>query len=284
MQYIASKDTLILDFLHELFPDSSFNTLRSWIRAGRVSMNGNAVVKANEPIAAGATLSVGPKVGFLRRGVKVLFEDQELIVLEKPEGLLSVATDFDQTTSLHCILKRRFHKQRVFPVHRLDRETSGVMVFAYTDFSRKRLKEQFERHHIEKTYYAIVEGKPSVLQGTWESYLEEDPFYSVSSTLEPGAGKLAITHYEAASENKEATLLVLRPVTGKKHQLRVHCKEAGIPILGDKRYGTGKDPLKRLCLHAKTLVFTHPVTEKKMKFEVALPASFNKLFPKFILK
>src|SRR5690349_17111678 len=168
MEHISSKECLILDLLREMYPESSANTLRSWLRAGRITVNGKSVLKANASIAAHSTVSVGPKVSFLRKGVKVLFEDEEVIVLEKPEGLLSVATDFDNTTSLHCLLKRRFHKQRVFPVHRLDRETSGVMIFAYTDFSRKRLKEQFEKHSIEKVYYAIVEGKPSDKKGTWE--------------------------------------------------------------------------------------------------------------------
>src|SRR5690349_14347174 len=168
MQYTVSKDCLVLDLLHELFPESSLNTLRSWLRAGRISVNGKPVAKANTSLSQGGVLEVGPKVSFLKRGVKVLFEDDDIIVLEKPEGLLSVATDNDNTTSLHCLLKRRFHKQRVFPVHRLDRETSGVMIFAYTDFSRKRLKEQFEKHSIEKVYYAIVEGKPSDKKGTWE--------------------------------------------------------------------------------------------------------------------
>lgn len=278
MEHRSSKDSLILDFLRETYPESSANTLRSWLRAGRITVNGKSVLKANASITAHSTVNVGPKVSFLRRGVKVLFEDEEVIVLEKPEGLLSVATDFDNTTSLHCLLKRRFHKQRVFPVHRLDRETSGVMVFAYTDFSRKRLKEQFEHHKIEKCYYAIVEGKPAQSQGTWESFLEEDPTYSVSSTTQPGAGKLAITHYEVVSSNRWATLLHLKPVTGKKHQLRVHCKEAGVPILGDKRYGTGKDVLHRLCLHAQSLTFTHPGTEKKMHFEVPVPPEFQKFF------
>lgn len=278
MQHTVSKDCLILDFLHELFPDSSLNTLRSWLRAGRISVNDKPVSKANLPLTSGACVEIGPKVSFLKRGVKVLFEDDDIIVLEKPEGLLSVATDFDNTTSLHCLLKRRFHKQRVFPVHRLDRETSGVMIFAYTDFSRKRLKEQFEKHSIEKLYYAIVQGKPPAKKGTWESYLEEDPFYSVSSTIKPGAGKLAITHYEVVSTHSSVSLLALRPVTGKKHQLRVQCKEAGLPILGDKRYGTGNDPLHRLCLHAQMIQFTHPKTGKRMRFEAPLPQVFSKLF------
>lgn len=277
MEFKSLKNHLILDFLQEHFPESSSNTLRSWIRAGRVSVNGRVITKANTVIEKNTTVSIGPKVSFLKGGIKILFEDDDLIVLEKPEGLLSVATDFDNMTSVHDILKKRFHKQRVFPVHRLDRETSGVMVFAYSNHARKRLKEQFEKHSIEKVYYAIVEGKPSASNGTWESYLEEDAFYSVSSTPDSGKGKLAITHYEEVSSRKGSSLLRLKPVTGKKHQLRVHCKEASLPILGDKRYGTGKDPLERLCLHAQKIVFIHPTSEKRMCFEIPIPQSFHKL-------
>jgi 23S rRNA pseudouridine1911/1915/1917 synthase len=279
MEYAVAKDILILNFLQELFPESSSNTLRSWLRAGRVLANDNVIIKANTPLAKGTTVSIGPKVSFLRKGIKVLFEDETLIVLEKPEGLLSVATDFDNSSSVHEVLKRRFHKQRVFPVHRLDRETSGVMIFAFSEKAQKSLKKQFEEKTIQKVYYALVEGKPISEKGTWESYLEEDPFYSVSSTDVPGKGKQAITHYELVSSNPRYSLLRLSPVTGKKHQLRVHCKEAGHPIIGDPRYGTGYNPIDRLGLHAQKITFAHPITEKQMCFEVPLPASFSIVNP-----
>ncbi len=275
MKYLASKDCLLFSFLSELYPDSSHNTLRSWLKAGRVHVNGKQAVKANLALTQGAEVMVGPKVNFLDHGIKVLFEDDDLVVLEKPEGLLSVATDFDDSISVHSILKKRFHKQRVFPVHRLDRETSGVMIFAYSDYARKQLKSQFEKHTIEKVYYAIVEGKLPQPTGKWESYLEEDALYFVSSTTELGKGKLAITHYEQVRTNQHYALLRLMPLTGKKHQLRVHCREAGITIAGDKRYEAQHNPLDRLCLHAHKITFTHPATGKRMTFESAIPLAFE---------
>jgi len=239
-------------------------------------MDGRCVIKAQMPVTPGTSIAIGPKVHFLENGIKVLYEDRTLIVLEKPEGVLSVATDYDTTANLHTILKRRQKAGRVFPVHRLDRETSGIMLFAYTLTAQKHLKRQFEKRLVEKTYYAIVKGKPALSSGTWESYLKEDESFHVHSSANPESGEHAITHYEVTSSQNGKSLLRLRPVTGKKHQLRVHCKEAGIPILGDPRYGS-EQSAKRLCLHAQKLSFTHPVTEKKMCFEGSLPEIFNQL-------
>jgi tRNA pseudouridine32 synthase/23S rRNA pseudouridine746 synthase/23S rRNA pseudouridine1911/1915/1917 synthase len=271
MEFICPSDLEALAFLQENFPESSANTLREWIKAGRVRVNGKAIGKSHDTIPKGAGVVIGPKVSFIDKKVKLLFEDEALVVLEKPEGLLSVATDFEKATSLHDMLKKRFHRQRVFPVHRLDRGTSGVMLFAYSEFSRKHLKQQFEQHSIEKVYFAIVAGAPPSAKGTWESYLQEDPLYSMHSTSDPEKGKLAITHYEVIGRRGQ---YALKPVTGKKHQLRVHCQQAGIPVVGDDRY---QGPaFSRLCLHAAKLSFVHPLRKKKMHFEAPLPRVFEK--------
>lgn len=274
MKYKVTRNCLILEALQELFPDSSNSTLRGWLKAGRVTVDGKRAIKAQTQVAPGASIVIGPKIHFLENGIKILYEDRTLIVLEKPEGILSVATDFDKATNLHTILKRRQKAGRVFPVHRLDRETSGIMLFAYTLSAQKHLKRQFEKHLVEKTYYALVKGKLAIPRGTWESYLKEDESFHVHSYPDPQSGEHAITHYEQVSTYSDKSLLCLRPVTGKKHQLRVHCKEAGIPILGDPRYGSAQSA-KRLCLHAQKLSFVHPVTEKKMCFEGSLPEIFN---------
>ena len=276
MRYQVIKNCLILEALQGFFPDSSKATLRSWIKAGRVSLDGKRVMKAQDPVTTGASIVIGPKVHFLENGIRVLYEDRAIIVLEKPEGILSVATDYDATANLHTILKKRQKGTRVFPVHRLDRETSGIMLFAYSLSAQKHLKRQFEKHLVEKTYYAIVEGRAITPYGTWESYLTEDASYHVHSHTDPQNGERAITHYEEVCAKNGKSLLRLRPVTGKKHQLRVHCKEAGIPILGDPRYGKAQSA-KRLCLHAQKLSFMHPVTQKKMCFEGSLPEVFNSL-------
>jgi 23S rRNA pseudouridine1911/1915/1917 synthase len=276
MKYKTTKNCLILEALQDFFPDSSKSTLRSWIKAGRVTIDGRCVIKPQMPVTPDNSIAIGPKVHFLANGIKVLYEDRTLIVLEKPEGVLSVATDYDTTANLHTILKRRQKSGRVFPVHRLDRETSGIMLFAYTLTAQKHLKRQFEKRLVEKTYYAIVKGKPATPTGTWESYLKEDQSFHVHSYADAQSGEHAITHYETVSSQNGKSLLRLRPITGKKHQLRVHCKEAGIPILGDPRYGS-EQSAKRLCLHAQRLSFVHPVTEKKMCFEGSLPEIFNQL-------
>src|ERR1700722_8127401 len=277
MKHTAIKQTSLLEILQEMAPDSSKNTLRGWLQAGRVSVDKQRNIRANTQIFPGQEVCIGPKVEFLRGSIRILHEDDAIIVLEKPEGLLSVATDFENRATVHAMLKRKYHQRRVYPVHRLDRETSGVMIFAYTEAARDRLKTQFEEHLIDKTYYAIIEGERTEKKGKWESHLEEDDFYYVKSTPNVGRGKLATTLYEVIKMSKDRSLLRLKPQTGRKNQIRVHCSEAGHPIVGDKKYGAMSNPLKRLCLHAQKISFTHPITQKRMVFSVPLPEIFNKL-------
>jgi 23S rRNA pseudouridine1911/1915/1917 synthase len=278
MKHTAKKQTSLLEILQEMAPDSSKNTLRGWLQAGRISVDKQRNIRANAQVLSGQEVCIGPKVAFLRGSIRILHEDDAIVVLEKPEGLLSVATDFENRATVHAMLKRQYHQRRVYPVHRLDRETSGVMIFAYTELARDRLKTQFEQHLIDKTYYAIVEGEMAEKKGSWESYLEEDDFYYVKSTLGAGRGKLASTHYEVLKTGKNRSLLRLKPQTGRKNQLRVHCSEAGHPIVGDKKYRAASNPLKRVCLHAQMISFAHPVTQKQMSFSSPLPENFNKLF------
>ena len=236
MKIIADRKATLLDILQSLSPDSSKNTLRSWLEAGRVMVDKKLNRRANAEILPGQEIAVGPKVSFLKGSLRILHEDEDLIVLEKPEGLLSVATDTEKRATVHSILKRRFHNRRVYPVHRLDRETSGVMIFAYTEKARDSLKTQFEEHKIDKIYFAIVGGLLLQEKGTWECYLEEDDFYYVKSTGDFTSGKLAVTHFEVLERSKNYSFLKLKPQTGRKNQLRVHCSEAGFPIVSLVQY------------------------------------------------
>lgn len=274
MKCIANRNALLLELLQEMAPDSSKNTLRSWLQAGRVLVDGKRIDRANTSIVLGQEVIIGPKVSFLRGSIRIVYEDEAIVVLEKPEGLLSVATDFENRMTVHSFLKRQFHNRRVYPVHRLDRDTSGVMIFAYTEVARDHLKSQFEQHLIDKVYYAIIEKQMPLKKGTWESYLEEDDFYFVKSSEK---GKLAITHYELLKTDQNRSLIRLKPQTGRKNQLRVHCSEAGFPIVGDKKYGAKTNPIKRLCLHAAKICFTHPLSERQLTFTASLPESFSKL-------
>ncbi|HEY5259602.1 MAG TPA: RluA family pseudouridine synthase [Rhabdochlamydiaceae bacterium] len=271
MQLTAAQDGNLLDLLRELGPDSSKTTLRSWVAQGRVSVDGKQVTDTRVQVKQGQEVKVGSKCLFARENIKILFEDAHIVVILKPEGLLTVATDFDQEFTAHTVLKNR-HEGQVYPVHRLDRETSGVMVFAYTEAARDKLKEVFYTHDIEREYLALVEGRPTPDKGTWESTLIEQADYSVRSA--PG-GKLAITHYEVLKQKGQFTLLRLKLQTGRKNQIRVHCKEAGFPITGDKKYGAKTHAFGRLCLHAQKLAFLHPITKKPLSFESPVPEMFH---------
>jgi 23S rRNA pseudouridine1911/1915/1917 synthase len=278
MKYTAVKKGSLLETLQEMAPESSKNTLRSWLQAGRITVDQQRAERANIEIVPGQQILVGPKVTFLRGSIRILHEDDDIVVLEKPEGLLSVATDFENRATVHAMLKRQFHNRRVYPVHRLDRETSGVMLFAYTEKARDCLKTQFEQHLIEKLYFAIVEKEMPLGKGTWESYLEEDDFYYVKTTNDSQKGKLAVTHYEVLKANKHRAFLCLKPQSGRKNQLRVHCSESGHPIVGDKKYRAETNPLKRVCLHAQKITFVHPSTRRQMTFSTTLPENFNRVF------
>jgi 23S rRNA pseudouridine1911/1915/1917 synthase len=266
---IQEKSTL-LEVLQRLSPDSSKNTLRSWVEQGRVLVDDKQITSWRHILQPGQLVKVGPKVFFADEGIRVLYEDSHLIVIDKPEKLLSVASLDETESNVHAILRRRL-KKRVFPVHRLDKDTSGVLVFAYTEVARDGLKEQFADHSIERVYYAFVEGTLTPPKGTWKSYLVEDESYFVKSSK---TGKLAITHYQVMNAKRGISLVKFQLETGRKNQIRVHASEAGHPVVGDTKYG-GQSRRVRLCLHAHILAFNHPVKKKRIRFVSPLPELFS---------
>lgn len=270
MKAKVQENSYLLDVLQTLSPDSSKNNLKSWVEKGRVWVDGALAKKANLELKAGQQVSVGPKASFTDEGIKILYEDRYLVVLDKPETLLSVATLKEEERTVHTILKRRLGKA-VFAVHRLDRDTSGLMMFAYTKEAQTRLKKQFEVHAVLRHYIALVQGQLNPKSGTWKSYLQEDATYRVYSAP---TGQLAITHYEVLDEKPTFSCVRFALETGRKNQIRVHCKDAGHSILGDEKYGSTIDPYHRLCLHAFQLEFVHPFTQKKLSFKSPLPAVF----------
>jgi len=279
MMMKAKKSAPLLEVLGELFPDSSKTMLRSWIKAGRIIISTKRICDARFPIATGTPISFDDKVKHARCGIKILYEDQNLIVLQKPVGLLSVSTHFEENETVHAILKERSSSSQVFPVHRLDREASGVMVFAYSPEAKEGLKEQFYSHSIKRQYLALLEGCMEKKKGKWESLLKEDKTYFVASHPD---GKRAVTHYEVIDTTKQFTALNVWLETGRKNQIRVHTSEAGYPIVGDHKYGATQNPLKRLGLHAYHLSFIHPLTKKKMEFESFPPSPFGQYFKRIM--
>ena len=232
--------------LSEQFPETSKSSIRKWIKHGRVSVkNGKAVLLPKQKD---------------RGNLDIFYEDEHIVVVNKPEGLLTVATARIKDETLHAQVKKYF--DRVWPVQRLDRGTSGVLVFALTEEAKEGLKQQFMKHTIYREYAGIVEGRLEG-SGTWECRLKDDPSYTVRVNA---SGDLAITHYEAIKHSENHTFMKFILKTGKKNQIRVQSAHFGHPILGDRKYGSDKRAKGRLKLHAHKLGFLHPITKKKLFF------------------
>lgn len=258
----------LLERLANQFPESSRSTVRKWLKGGRILVDGVKVKEPHFVPKEGATITLREKQKFLELEIEVLYEDPFLVVVNKPEGLLSVATAFETEETVHGVLKK--HYPRAFPVHRLDRETSGVMAMALTEEAQKGLKEQFHSHSIERKYQAIVRGQLEG-SGTWKCRLLEDHNYYVRPHPK---GALAITHYRVINTRGKTTAVEFTLETGKKNQIRSQALHAGYPILGDQKYGDTASG--RLHLHASELTFIHPITGKKMAFKTSPSFEFFK--------
>lgn len=277
MKIQLNNDLPLLDALALLAPDSSKTTLRSWLKEGRVYVDGIVQKVGATLIRKNQVVSLGAKAAPMIEGLTVLYEDSHLIVIEKPCGLLSVAAPFEKGNTAHAILKKHYKPRKIYVIHRLDQDTSGVMLFAFSEQAYEKLKKTFEDHDIVREYIGVLEGHLPEKQGVWESYLYEDENYIVHETLNSEEGRLAITYYTVLDVNKLYSLIKFKLETGRKNQIRVHCKAAGHSIVGDLKYGAQRNPLRRLCLHAQRLAFKHPISGKEMQFESSLPKEFEKL-------
>lgn len=275
---VEQTETVLNALLH-FFPRTSKNTLRSWIKEGRIFVEGRQISQANTLIEKGNKIEIRGQKKFLEGNIEIIYQDSDIIVIDKPSGLLSVSTHFEKEETVHQLLKRKFRGRKIYVVHRLDQDTSGVMVFALNERAAEAMKKLFERHDIDREYAGIVEGRLEQKEGTWKSYLFEDGNYFVHSTTNPLKGEEAITHYKVKKETRTYSLLAINLETGKKNQIRVHCKEAGNPIVGDVKYGAKSNPIGRLCLHAHFLGFLHPFSKKKMKFTSKIPEQFLRIVP-----
>jgi 23S rRNA pseudouridine1911/1915/1917 synthase len=269
----------LLEVLSALFPDSSKTTLRKMLQGGRVRVNGEVEKDAKRAIAAGERIDVASKSiqRTLPPGLALLHEDDDLIVVIKAHGLLTVATERERETTAQAYLNAYLREKgegRIHVVHRLDRETSGVLVFAKSFATREALKEQFAAHEIERVYVAIIEGRMEPSAGTIRSHLLERRDLRMQSVDAHPDAKLAVTHYRTIASTDDYSMLEVTLETGRKNQIRAHLSEAGHPVVGDQLYGSTRNPLGRLGLHAKRLGFVHPQTGKKMSFTVPLPKVF----------
>lgn len=222
-----------------------------------------------------------PKRSVLEGGLVILYEDNDILVVDKPAGLLTIATPTEKSQTAYFILTDYVRKgspksgTRVFIVHRLDRETSGVLLFAKTPEAKLKLQEAWTT--TEKHYLAVVEGRPVKKADTITSYLAEDKAHRVYSTTNSRTGRLASTAYRVLKVAKGKTLLDVHLLTGRKNQIRVHLADIGHPVVGDRKYGNAKGPHARLALHACSISFDHPVSGQRMTLEAQPPPLFSKL-------
>jgi len=213
-------------------------------------------------------------------GLVILYEDRDIIVVKKAPGLLTIATDTDRVrTAYHLMtdyVRRGIAKsrERVFIVHRLDRDTSGVLVFARTEAAKRQLQAHWDK--TEKHYLAVVHGRLAKKEGSITSYLTENRAFRVYSTPDPLKGLLSRTAFRVIGEMREFSVLDIVLLTGRKHQIRVHLSEQGHPVVGDSKYGRHDDPCKFLALHARSIAIDHPVTGERMTFEAEVPAYFDR--------
>jgi tRNA pseudouridine32 synthase/23S rRNA pseudouridine746 synthase/23S rRNA pseudouridine1911/1915/1917 synthase len=218
------------------------------------------------------------------KGLPVIYEDRDIIVVEKPCGLLSIGTDRDKSRTVHTILNEYVRKgnphsrNRVYIVHRLDRETSGILILAKSEAAKTFLQGHWQE--TDKRYLTVVHGSLTPKKGKISSYLAENSAFTVYSTPDPALGKLSHTEFAVLKETRGFSLLEIHLLTGRKHQIRVHLSEKGHPVVGDRKYGKGNDAHATLALHARSISFTHPVSGKRLTFETGIPDFFTRLVGK----
>jgi 23S rRNA pseudouridine1911/1915/1917 synthase len=249
---------------------------------GRVRVNGAVVRRAGTGLVAGDVVEVGPKEprAPLPRGLAVVHEDEDVIVVEKPAGLSTIATERERVRTVYAHLTARARGRRppgrVFVVHRLDRDASGLLVFATSAAAKATLQAQFATHRVERTYLAVVDGRIGRAEGTIRSRLLDDGPGPVRETRDPARGRAAVTHWRVRQTGGRHTLVEVRLETGRRNQIRVHLAGIGHPIAGDARYGSRTDPVGRLALHAHVLGFDHPATGTRLRFVSPPPAALVK--------
>lgn len=276
----------VLKFLFEKMSDRSKKSVKAMLSRGQVLVNGKSTTQFNDPLKPGDRVEIEKSTSKHHadiRGIEVLHEDDDIIVISKEAGLLSIATDSEDRFTAYRLLSNYLQtinpKTRIFIVHRLDKDTSGVMVFAKNQMVQKKLQDNWSDNAKERTYVALVEGYVGK-SGTVTSYLSEDQSFKVRSSKDPKKGKKAITHYAPLNHTRGYTLLRVNLETGRKNQVRVHMSDIGHPVVGDKKYGAKSRIIKRLGLHAHAIALKHPSTGKVMRFEAKVPESLTRMFGK----
>lgn len=285
LTFQVDQPSRLLDFLLLNVRGKSRNNIKSFLSHGEVMVDGMVERQFDY------CLQPGQKISIIKSSVRgksneqlpdIIYEDDDFIVINKPAGLISVATDKERINTAYKMVLRYVRlkglKNRVFVVHRLDRDTSGVLAFAKNKKIKDALQDKWSELAIERGYIAVVEGQLKDKSGTVKSWLRQTKTLLMYSSNTPGDGLEAITEYKVSKENKDYSLLEIQLKTGRKNQVRVHMKDLGHCVVGDKKYGAMTNPLNRLGLHACQLTLRHPFSNQVLSFNAQTPDCFNKRF------
>lgn len=280
--YEMTGEMELLPFLLEALSHRSRNSVKSILARGQVKVDDYIVTQFNYVLYPGQTVHILKNKAAIREstliGLKILHEDDDLIIVQKDAGLLSVASEKEKKMTAHhqlmMYVKNERHTNKVYVVHRLDKDTSGVMMFAKHEHVKRALQTNWRDMVKKRSYMALVEGHVDKESGTITSWLRESKTHVVYSSHTPHDGLHAVTHYKKVQANMNYSLLEVELETGRKNQIRVHMQDIGHPVVGDKKYGSTKNVIRRLGLHAKALEFIHPTTKKRLRFEADIPPSF----------
>ena len=284
-EYVVSEQTpdALLQYLLSHAKESR-NKIKATLQGRGIKVNGKVVTQFDAPLRKGDRIQVARhknNSAFKSRYVKIVYEDRWIVVVEKNIGILSMAAGHS-SLNVKSVLDDYFHKTRqncqAHVVHRLDRDTSGLMIYAKDIDTEQILEHDWHGTVYDRRYVAVVSGEMEDDNGTVRNWLKDNKAYVTYSSPTDNGGKLAVTHFHVLARTTEHSLVEYKLETGRKNQIRVHSADMGHPVCGDTKYGNGDDPLHRLCLHAYVLCFVHPITKERMEFSTPIPTSFRSLF------
>ena len=278
--FVVDKEISLLDAIFNFKRDMSKKSIKSYIRNKMVRVNGNVITNNNYIMNKNDIVEICYEKRVIPKyDLDILYEDEYLIIINKPSGLLSISNDKEKDVTAYRMVsdyvKTNNKRNFIFVVHRLDQDTSGVLMFCKNEKIRDKMQDNWNTIVKKRGYIALVDGKMSG-NGTFRSFLMEDKRQFVYSS-KSGIGKEAITHYNVIKNNSNYSMVQVFIDTGRRNQIRVHLSEHGYPIVGDKKYRCKTNPIKRLCLHANLLEFIHPVSKKMISIRCDVPDEFRKL-------
>lgn len=277
----VDKDITLLEAIYNFKKDLSKKTIKNYIKNNMVKVNNKTIANSSYLLHKNDSVEISYNKKVINEyNLNILYEDDYLIAIDKPYGLLSISNNKEKNVTAYRMvsdyMKKNNKKNKIFVIHRLDQDTSGVLMFAKNQNIQKTLQNNWNTITKKREYIAITSNKLEG-NGTIESYLTENKEGFIYSTKNKEIGSLAITHYKVLKRNNHYSLVDITIDTGKRNQIRVHLSEKGYPIIGDKKYKSKDNSIKRLCLHANTLEFIHPITKKLVSISSPIPKEFNKL-------